>query len=360
MNTFAAVSAPGKLILMGEHAVVYGCPAIVVAVGPRTKVEIIRGGAAVAIELPDLDYRGTTTWDEMRNHARYMRAAWDRYAASPSREGFELLRSSSPGHLVHLSLGELALHLGRDRLPALRVRVESALPVGSGFGSSAAVAVAVIGACAALIGDDLQPTEIDRLTLQVERRVHGLPSGVDHKTILQGGLVRAERIQGDELHVSALAESSPVLERLEVLHTGRPVETTGEVVAKVKALRDGAPEEFATWLNRMRNDVQEFSRQLLEAVPSRTEVARRIVDYERCLENLGVVPEPVVRSIRAIERAGGAAKISGAGALSGDSAGCLVVYWPAGVPSSRPAELSPYTVQEVELGSPGLRVERIA
>jgi hypothetical protein len=83
----------------------------------------------------------------------------------------------------------------------------------------------------------------------------------------------------------------------------------------------------------------------------------QIRDYQRCLEELGVVPEPIRETIRQVESLGGAAKISGAGSLSGAAAGCLLVHWPEGPPDRLPQGLRDARRQAVELGAEGFRVE---
>jgi hypothetical protein len=63
--------------------------------------------------------------------------------------------------------------------------------------------------------------------------------------------------------------------------------------------------------------------------------------------------------VRSIEAAGGSAKISGAGALTGPAAGCLLVYWPDGEPGDTPGGLREYPRQDVVLGADGFRVEDV-
>ena len=80
-----------------------------------------------------------------------------------------------------------------------------------------------------------------------------------------------------------------------------------------------------------------------------------IKQAEAALEELGVVPEPVRRIIRRIEACGGAAKISGAGALSGSGSGSILVYHPE--PARIAGFLTGWLPLPVSLGSDGLRSE---
>jgi len=357
VNRKALVSVPGKLILMGEHAAVYGQPALVAAIDPRARVEarLLRDG--LQIELADFDLRLETSWDEARARADRSREAWRRYADQPTPERFSEVGSGTPADLAVVALGELAAVLAENHLPPMAIRVASSLPIGSGFGSSASIAVAILGAVLTLLRGSADLQVIDDLALEVERRQHGLPSGVDHKTVLYGGVVMAERRQDDSLQVTRLETRSTLLERLQVFQTGQPAETTGEVVAAVRRRRDSDTEIIERLFERMGKGVQRFRDQLVLADTGATEVNELFREYERCLEELGVVPQGVRETIREVEAEGGSSKISGAGALTGTAAGCLLVHWPAGEDTEKVRGLHGFDRQAVELGTEGLRVE---
>lgn len=341
---------------MGEHAAVYGQPALVAAADPRARVEVEAAERGVQIDLVDLDRTVETTWEEARTEARRSRKAWQAYAERPSPERFAAIGSGSAESLALLSLGEVA-ESATELPPPLRLRVRSRLPIGSGFGSSAAIAVAMIGGLQSWLEGTFHLQAVDQMALEVERRQHGLPSGVDHKTVLYGGVVMAVRTSAGDLDIERLGAISPILDRLQVYQTGQPAESTGEVVAQVRRLRDQDPALVDGLLQQMGLTVEAFREALLAEQSDPGVVLDRIREYERCLEALGVVPEGVRETIREVEAYGGGAKISGAGALSGDAAGCLLVYWPEGAPGAIPSALEQYQLQTVELGAEGLRME---
>lgn len=357
----ATATVPGKLILMGEHAAVYGRPALVAAVGLRARAEIepLPSGEGVRLELPDLDLAETLQHGRLLDLARRLEAIWARYADDPTPERFAELRSGDPGQLVRVAVGETLADLdpGSDprAWPAFRLRVSSEIPIGAGFGSSAALSVGVVAAVLAAFEGEAAPARVDRLAFDVERRQHGLPSGVDHGTVLRGGVVSAVRDDSGRLALEHLAVGNDLLARLRVFHTGAPEDTTGTVVAAVRAGGRADPVGFERRLSRMTEDVEAFRRLLAEPAPEAATAAELIRDYQRCLEELGVVPGPVADTVRAVEEIGASAKISGAGALRGAGAGCLLVLDPAG---PRPIDaLEPYTAYPVELGVSGLRLE---
>lgn len=342
---------------MGEHAAVYGRPALVAAADPRARAEVVAAETGVSIELPDFNQNLETSWPEIESHAAGLRDAWQRYAEDPTPERFRAVRSGDAASLVMVALGGVAAELPATERPPIRVRVESSLPVGSGFGSSAATAVAVIGGALFFLDGSAPLDRIDRLAFEVERRQHGLPSGADHRTVLHGGVVWAERRGDRGLEVAPLQSPSAVPGRLQVFQTGQPRETTGEVVAAVKRRRQEEPEAFERLLDRMQRNTERFRDLLTESDPDRIEVGEVIGDYESCLEELEVVPSRVRETIREIEAAGGAAKISGAGALTGVAAGCLLVHWPVEPPSVVAGGLGDYHRQSVELGAAGMKLE---
>lgn len=377
--TRLVASAPGKLILMGEHAVVYGEPALVAAVDLRLRARFEPAGGAdaergseasgspapeaeVSIVLPQLGHETLLRWREIAAYAAQVRAGWERFAASPDPAGFARLRGPDPAHLVKVALGEAVERVGESGGPPLRLEVDSDLPVGSGFGSSAALAVAVGGGYLAWRGRDVPAGELEALALEVERRQHGTPSGIDAAAAVRGGLVWAERDGDGELRFRGLRPTGGHLARFRVFDTGTPPQSTGEVVAAVRARLDAEP-ELRREIARMGRLTRRF-RELLLSDGGGDEVVEVVRGFERGLEALGVVPGSVREIARAVEERRGAAKVSGAGALEVPSgapagAGSLLVYHP------EPERIEGWELLErlpgrwtPALGASGFRVER--
>jgi len=284
------------------------------------------------------------------------------------------VRGEDPAHVVKVALGETLITPGEEGeksdgsvgsvgsvrfliAPGLDLRVDSQLPIGSGFGSSAATAVGVIAGCLAFLGQPLDPLRIEGLALEVERRQHGLPSGVDSATVLFGGLLWARKLPAGGLETERLATSSPLLQRLRVYDTGTPPEPTGAVVAAVRGRRDQDPAGHERLLDRIEAATRAFRSQLERPAEDAALVVELIRECQACLEELGVVPEAVRSVVRRVEAEGGAAKVSGAGSLTGPGAGSLLVYdleperiasWPF---------LRSYSFHPILLGAEGLRRE---
>ena len=292
-----------------------------------------REGAAVELDLRDLGWKGSIKWADILTLAVRQRFMWDGFATEPSPERFACLESDGPTRAVMLALGQAAICAEENAPPGIFLSVTSELPIGAGFGSSAAVVTAVLAAYLCHRGVEVPNEVLELHALEVERRLHGLPSGIDTAAVLRGGIQWAA---WDEtgLRMTPLRCPMPLLSRLQLVSTGPPEGSTGEVVAAVRARRDRDPSGTDALLDRMESIARAF-RGLLEGSESEplSKAAELIRHYQANLEELGVVPEPVRKLVRRIEAAGGAAKISGAGSLGGRGAGLLIVLSPSPKPS---------------------------
>jgi mevalonate kinase len=341
---------------MGEHSAVYGHPALVAALGRRVRAEVVVGGSGVEFDLKTLGHREECTWQQIVDYSEEKSRAWRRFDAAAGSVSFDEVRGYDPAHVVKVALGEVVRECSEETLPGMRLVVDSEIPVGSGFGSSAAVAVAVVGASLRLLGRTTGPDQIARLVLMVERRQHGHPSGVDHAAVLHGGILRVSRRE-PAIHLDV---AQWVQRDLALFHTGTPAEETGEVVEAVRRLKEQDQPLVSRALDTMAMRVNDFESHLQTLQPDVGAVLQVISDFERCLEELGVVPEAVRTSVRGLEENGAAAKISGAGALTGPAAGCLLVYRPPEATLGVDDALARYHPIEAEIGVEGLRIEEIA
>jgi mevalonate kinase len=343
---------------MGEHAVVYGRPALAAAVDLRLTVRVSPAPAgAVQLDLPGLAHREDLSWQELRAYARRSRESWSEYSRAPEPERFRAVRGDDPAHIVKAAFGEAVEFLGETAPPGISVIVESRLPVGSGFGSSAATAAGVIASYLAFRGAAVEPAELERLTLEAERRQHGFPSGIDGATVIHGGLLWARKLASGGLESERIAARSPLLSKIRVYDTGTPSEPTGAVVAAVRGRRDRDPRGHERLLDNIEATTHAFRAELLRETEDAAQVRDLIRECQSSLEGLGVVPPAVRDVIRRIEAEGGAAKISGAGSLSGPGGGSLLVYHHDPERISRWPSLRPYSAHSVHLGAAGLHRE---
>ncbi len=156
MPAFTA-SAPGKIILFGEHAVVYGQPAIAV---PVTQVR------ATATIRPNLGGK----WGEVRIQA-------------PDIGLDTNLQRLDPAHPICEAVNQVTAALGADHIPACTLRVRATIPIASGLGSGAAISVAIIRALSGFLGHPLPNETVSALAYEVEKIHHGTPSGIDNTVV---------------------------------------------------------------------------------------------------------------------------------------------------------------------------------
>ena len=150
-------TAYGKLILLGEHAVVYGSPAIAI---PLTRLKV-RTTIEPAIGQPQGKIHITAAFLNIDH---------------------DLSELGKDHFLVH-TLNLLFSFLGLQQLPTCRIILTSELPIAAGLGSSAAIAVSLMRAMSAFLGHPLKLQELNTLAFQCEQAVHGNPSGIDNTVI---------------------------------------------------------------------------------------------------------------------------------------------------------------------------------
>nr|XP_008519134.1 PREDICTED: mevalonate kinase isoform X1 [Equus przewalskii]XP_008519135.1 PREDICTED: mevalonate kinase isoform X1 [Equus przewalskii]XP_008519136.1 PREDICTED: mevalonate kinase isoform X1 [Equus przewalskii] len=212
------VSAPGKVILHGEHAVVHGKVALAVALNLRTFLRLQpHSTGKVGLNLPNIGIK--QAWDvaSLQLLDTSFLEQGDITALTP--EQVEKLKEvagcpedCANDHKWLAVLAFLFLYLSICRkqraLPSLDVTVWSELPPGAGLGSSAAysvcLAAAFLAACEEIPNPlkDGEPTSrwteedlelINKWAFQGERVIHGNPSGVDNTVSTWGGALRYQQ-----------------------------------------------------------------------------------------------------------------------------------------------------------------------
>lgn len=209
-------SAPGKVYLFGEHAVVYGEPAVPCAIERRARVTVEeRADGALRVHADDLTLDGFTV--------EYSGAADE----TPDVDVSESLVEAAMGYV------DEAVAQAREAADApdagFEVTIESDLPLGAGLGSSAAVAVAAIDAATRTLGVELAPKTLADRAYRVEHAVQdGEASRADTFCSAMGGAVRVE---GEDCRIIE-APDLPL-----VIGYDGGAGDTGKLVAGVRDLR---------------------------------------------------------------------------------------------------------------------------
>lgn len=152
-----SASAPGKIILFGEHAVVYGRPAIAIPVTQVHATATITplpeaAHGQINIEAPDIDF-----------------SSW--------------LHETSKDHPLHQVIRLSLDAMEQKEFPALHIRIKSSIPIAAGLGSSAAISVAIVRALGKYFNRPLAASQESAIAFRVEKIHHRSASGVDNTVI---------------------------------------------------------------------------------------------------------------------------------------------------------------------------------
>lgn len=268
-------SAPGKVILFGEHAVVYGRPALAVPlpdIRAYAEVEHAPPGSGLTIESLDLKLSFTL--------------------AEAARRGLA-------------QMAAITLEWLDESEPDAVVRISSRIPVAGGLGSGAAVSAAVGRALAAYFDRTVPPAELSALVYEVEKTYHGTPSGIDNTVVCYEKPVFFVKGQIPQL----FSIDQPFL--LLVGDTGMPG-LTRETVGQVRVGWQADPEPYETLFDRI-GRISKQARQAIEdgAVDA---LGPLMDENQRSLELLGVSSPELNRLIKGAREAGAlGAKLSGGG-----------------------------------------------
>lgn len=302
------VFAPGKLILSGEHAAVYGKPALAMAVN-RYVIATATSQLLpfISFDLSDLSYKRKLSLRALDHIKNRVKAKYQRFVQGDFKIR-DVLRQ--PVELAQFAFSLFFEALNLKLTQGIKIHVRSDIPMGCGMGSSAATILSIVHAIANHLRIELSPDTFLRLGLEAENMQHGFSSGLDLRVSLYGGCIYVKDGQMHQRTVPALP--------MYLVNTGSPDTNTGECVARVAHhfKESTIGDEFAAVTENMDAALQ--ANQL-------DRVREAITANHQLLVKIGVVPERVQCFIEDIQKSGGAAKICGAGAVSGQNAGVVLV-----------------------------------
>ncbi|MHA1346413.1 MAG: mevalonate kinase [Candidatus Heimdallarchaeaceae archaeon] len=172
-------SAPGKIILFGEHSVVYGHPAIVTAINLRTKC-VVTESLQNKIQLSiSSDYFLNDSPTGLKKEY-IMNKELNEFIAYDSNY-------DHPVNPAYYFIVEKVLDRSTSRKNP-HININSEIPPGIGLGSSAANSVASLASLSAFMGLNISMEELNELAFEAEKIVHGRASGVDNTISTYGGI----------------------------------------------------------------------------------------------------------------------------------------------------------------------------
>lgn len=287
------MSAPGKLMLFGEHAVVYGYPCIATAVDQRMKATLTRLEELVfELEASDVDvggYKKTLT---------------------------EIGKGDIPKGAKFVEIALKNFFQNHPIKGGVRLETSSEFSSQFGFGSSSASTVCAIKAFSELFGAKLSQKEMFDISYKTVLDIQGKGSGFDVAAAIYGGtfyFVTGGKVI-EPLEIKEL--------QLIVGYTGVKADTT-TLIKQVAEKKDKNPEKVERIFQAIAKLVNEAKQKMLEGDWGRV---GKLMDFnQEYLRDLGVSSEKLEAMISAAKKAGAwGAKLSGAG--GGD---CMIALAPS-------------------------------
>ncbi|MFW9852057.1 MAG: mevalonate kinase [Candidatus Thorarchaeota archaeon] len=282
-------SAPGKIILFGEHAVVYGYAAIAIAIELRAKCTIVPSlSKKLSIITPDL---------------------------FPNKRFTINKESSLPSSLKAIEFLTRKIIPKEERVHYPVIEITSEIPPSAGLGSSAAVAVSLISSLYAFLNKNNNNLNvINKMAFEAEKIIHGSPSGIDNTISTFGGGIFYEKGVKRKIQIDNKTCFFVIVNSL-------IPRNTKDVVEKVKQRRADNKQE----IDQIFEDIQVISYQ--------GEMSLKKGDHEKTgilmsenhllLEKLGVGHPELTKIIRLVDKHGALGrKLTGAG-----QGGCIVALF---------------------------------
>ncbi|TBR07848.1 MAG: mevalonate kinase [Candidatus Nitrosotenuis sp.] len=278
----SVASAPAKIILFGEHFIVYGGKAVLCSIDKRITVES---------EL--------TTANNIEIESSLGRLAIPK---SGSYKDTDLVFRPL-AYIAQKTLEKFNSESG------MRIRVSSEFPSGVGLGSSSACCVAAAGSISGLFGK-LTKEEILKIAIDAERTIFENTSGADCTVCVYGGILEYSK----DGHIRKL-ENAPNLE-LVVANSGI-AHSTSKVVSMVRQFKDGKPEIFSSLCTKEANLIEDA----LDALQKNDlgKLGKLMTQNQEFLEKIGVSNDTLSSMISLVGGASYGAKLTGAG-----DGGCII------------------------------------
>lgn len=279
MKESIVVSSPGKLILAGEHAVVYGKRALVTSIGLRLYMELIEDTDRQT-KIIEIDFQDTN-----RKYSIDVECLTDTHPVEIQAICFIYKHFQMKNHI--------------------QLSIRSDIPIGAGLGSSAAFSVCLVGCFYLRTNSQIDRQEINQLAYQVECLFHGTPSGIDNTISTYGQSLIYSRQTRKHMDFS--------LKNLAIIDTGIP-KSTKRMVELVRIFVENNNQQG----ERILNDIEKCVDRLIEQPENIKELFQQ---NQNLLKQLGVSTNEIDEIIEKLYENNLAGKITGAG-----GGGCLIAF----------------------------------
>ena len=346
-----SAKAPAKLILSGEHAVVYGHPSIAIAIdmyATSTVSKVVKGNkpGLLGFDFANLKYNAKhtiNTLDKLKNKA-YQDYQRFLHGECSIREVI-----SKPFELLQFAISHFFDKLNVVLPGGIDIKTSSTIPFGCGMGSSAATIMSLLYAVGNLLNLNLSKAKYIELGRDAENLQHGKSSGLDLHLTVEGGCIKySEGVFKPLCTINKIDTSAMYL-----INTGTPSVTTGQCVSGVRKHFINGSQLGCDFANL----TVKLEKELL--TNNLAEILVIIKENHKLLNYIGVVPEKVNTFITSLEFHGCAAKVCGAGATDGNNAGAVLVLCPDFNSINYLKSLcqyNGYSIQALNIDSHGIRI----
>ena len=267
-------SAPGKVILFGEHFVVYGIKSILCSINKRV----------------------TVTAEKTNERKISINSGIGKLVLEPNESISEINSPLKPFYY-------LANKAIKDQNIGLKIQIESEIPLGTGLGSSSACCVAGAAAIFKLFGE-ISNEKILELAIEAEKTIYQNTSGADCTVSTYGGLMEYDKNNGFRK-----LEDEPNFQL--VIANSNIEHSTETMVSRVKEFENKNKEKFHELSNLESNLVNDVLKLIKENKIK--EIGEKINQNQKFLEEIGISNEQLEAMIRIGQKTSYGAKITGSG-----------------------------------------------
>lgn len=269
-------SAPGKIILFGEHFVVYGVKAILCAI----------------------DKRVTVSAEKIPQNKISIKSSFGNIVESPDRPIKEIESQFRPFYY----LADKMIQKYKEKF-GIEITITSEIPSGVGLGSSSACCVASAAAISGLFTKNSKE-EILQMAIEAEKTIFPNNSGADSTVCTYGGLIQYDKKRGFS-KIDTEINFDLIIANSKIKHS------TKEVVSYVKNFKENNEERFAIICNEVNRLVEDvlicIKNNDLEGI------GRNMTKNQKYLESIGVSNEKLREMIALSNKSSFGAKLTGAG-----------------------------------------------
>lgn len=312
-NKIITASAPGKIILSGEHAVVYGCPALAMSIKRFCHITLQAiSQATISFHLLGYNWQRFFTKQELLKLQTQLENQYQEFLQGKIPR-VKILKESYllAVYATVFFARRMLIDYFESIFDGLDITVSTTIPIGCGMGSSAALIVALGCALQEYGGQSVVPEVFLTWCKKIEDLQHGHSSGVDLYLAYHGGAVLFD-IKGN------IEKRNLPRIPLQIINTGAAQSSTGECVMHA--------EQFFKSQN-MLDDFSSITLAMDKALQNNdcANAQECLRENHKLLNYIGVVPTKVCAFVAEVEQRGMAAKVSGSGAVRGDEAGVVLV-----------------------------------